>query len=191
MASETRYDSVMSTKTPIAVQGTLSVGDLARYQYYHFHRRAWPFSLVLALVEVLAIPLVYYSSYNVRSFVVNSSIFVTCFVVWLCLMFILPYRTARKQYASQSLLSEADSYTITPNKIEYSGKSASSQMLWAVVREIRETKSLFLLYHAHNLAMILPKRFFVDAQEMAVWRSLAVSKFAKGIATPGLIGRWR
>ncbi len=180
----------MSTQTPIAVQGTLSIGDLARYQYYHLHRRVWPFSLVLALVEVLAIPLVYYSSYDARSFIVNSSLFVLCFVVWLCLMLLLPKTAARRQFASQSLLSEAGSYVFTSDEIEYSGKSARSQMLWSVIREIRETKSLFLLYHAHNLAMILPKRFFLDAQQMAAWRSLAGSKFAKGIPAPGPIGRW-
>lgn len=105
-------------------------------------------------------------------------------------MFILPYTTARKQYASQSLVSEAGSYSFTSDEIEYRGKSASSQMLWSVIREIRETKSLFLLYHAHNLAMILPKPYFLDAPEMAVWRSLAASKLAKGIAAPGPIGRW-
>lgn len=70
----------MSPQTPIAAQGTLTIGDLARYQYYHFHRKGWPFSLVVVLREMLAIPLVYYSSDNARSVILNSSIFVVPFV---------------------------------------------------------------------------------------------------------------
>jgi hypothetical protein len=67
----------------------------------------------------------------------------------------------------------------------------SSDVKWTVVQKLRETKSLFLLYFAPNLAVIVPKRFFRDQAQMAEWRSLIQGGVApKNISKPGLIGRW-
>ncbi|HLK20023.1 MAG TPA: hypothetical protein VKT81_13765 [Bryobacteraceae bacterium] len=47
----------MPTSPQILLQGTITVGEVTRFQYFHTLRRLWPFTVVAALFLVFTIPL--------------------------------------------------------------------------------------------------------------------------------------
>jgi hypothetical protein len=60
-------------------------------------------------------------------------------------------------------------------------------MRWDLLKAIHETRSLFLLYHAPNRAVVLPKRFFASPEELKGWRDFASRHVdAKRMHPPGL-----
>jgi len=61
---------------------------------------------------------------------------------------------------------------------------------WTSVREIRESKSTFLLYLNSAQRTILPKRFFPDEPTLTAWRTLVASSAPSlAIRTNSLVGR--
>ncbi len=60
-----------------------------------------------------------------------------------------------------------------------------------MVHQLRETRSLFLLYQASSVAVLVPKRFFRSQSEMNQWRQLTRTCLApEQIEEPGVMARW-
>lgn len=110
---------------------------------------------------------------------------------WALFMGVMPYRNARKQFATLSYLGEPVTYVFTSETISGTGTSASWSTAWNALKVLRETNSLFLLYHGPCAAVIVPKRFFQSPAEMEKWRQLVLACVApKPIEKPGIVGRW-
>ncbi|MGO9239268.1 MAG: YcxB family protein [Terriglobales bacterium] len=89
--------------------------------------------------------------------------------------FILPYLIAREQYKGPDL-SDPTHYTFDANGYEVVQPVWRYRVDWTSVREIRESKSMFLLYLNPTQRNIIPKRFFPDGQALAAWRSLIAAR---------------
>lgn len=121
----------------------------------------------------------------------NAIPFILLLLFWVFAPGVLPYWNARKLYASQIFLREPISYTFNSENFSGNGPSASWSIAWSVLKTVHETKSLFLLYHHRNIAVIVPKRFFGSEAEMAAWRQLVLTSFAPHhIKPPGIVGAW-
>jgi len=160
--------------------GTLDLGDLARFQYFHTFRRTWPVAVVAVLILTLVMPLstlaiIANPDSDLRPIFTNALPFALLLVLWLFLLGAMPYRNARKALTAQNYLREPITYTFTDETISGMGPSARWSIAWNVIKRMQETRSLFLLYHAPNVAVIVPKRFFQSAREMELWRQLVAS----------------
>jgi hypothetical protein len=104
---------------------------------------------------------------------------------------VFPYWNARKSFASQIHFREPISYTFNPEGVSGKGQSASWGLAWHMIKHVRETKSLFLLYHNRRMAVTVPKRFFTSDAEMANWRrQVAAWGSPKQIEAAGVVGRF-
>jgi hypothetical protein len=183
----------MQSQPAFELGGTLDLGDLTRFHYFHMWRSAWLIAIVailgLMLFGVLA--LAFGDSETDWNAVKNTGPLILVLAFWLCVLAIAPRRGAGKQLAAQNYLREPVTYTFTAETISGVSPSAQWSIAWSVVKRIRETKSLFLLYHGQNIAVIVPKRFFRDSAEMERWRELVMASIhPKQIERPGLVARF-
>ncbi len=180
----------------IEVSGTLTRAEVMRMQYFHTLRRLWPVVVLAVLLLLVTLPpflfvLITASQSEWRSVLSNLGPFIFFLLMWVFLLTVSPYWNARKQFAAQSPLSEPVTYLFTPENLSAKGPSVSWTMTWGTLKHVRETKSLFVLYHHKKIAILVPKRFFHDDAEIRAWRQLVLSSVAtKRIEAPGLIGRW-
>jgi hypothetical protein len=179
----------------IEVSGTYSFGDLARFQYFHTARRALPVVassmglLILATILISFIATAYAEpSWKGALSAAPFVLFGFMFLFWTWVIWILPYWTAKKQLAAQSYLREPTTLVFNSDSISGTWSSVSSTFAWDILKHARETRSLFLLYHAPNMAVIVPKRFFQNADQLDLWRQLVTSHLP--IGKSGAIGRW-
>ena len=185
----------MQPQTGIEVSGTFSLADLTRFQYFHTLRRTWPIAVIAVLALVFLVPflgLLAVASLDPewRTVFSNAFPFFALMLLWIVILGFMPYRNAKRQLASQNYLREPIAYIFTSETIGGAGPSIRRSIAWNVVRRIRETKSLFLLYHGPNIAVIVPKHFFKDSAAMVNWRQLVTASFSTGIEKPGLVGRF-
>jgi hypothetical protein len=180
----------------LELQGTLNLADVLRFQYFHTLRRTWPIAAFIILFVLLVVPLAVFAVVaNPESgwtpVIKNALPFLLLLLLWFILLGIMPYRNARKVLASQAYLREPIAYTFTDEAISGTGPSTQWRIAWSVVKRIRETKSLFLVYQAPNLAIIVPKRFFQNHSHLDSWRQLVAAQVgSKCVETPGFVGRF-
>ncbi|HXR74824.1 MAG TPA: YcxB family protein [Bryobacteraceae bacterium] len=172
----------------IQLRGTLTLADLARFQYFHVLRRTWP-GLILVLLIGLAILALIVAVPN-PNILKNAAPLLTLFVIWLALLAVTPYWNARRQFARQRYLREPVSQTFSTDGIKSIGPSVSTELQWSVMQTVRETKSQFLLYYAPNQALLVPKRFFTDDAQLASWRDVARAGMSPKDIKQSAIGRW-
>ena len=176
----------------VELHGTLTVAEVTRCQYFHVLRRGWPYAAVLTvipMVSVLAVGALLVAGSGDVQFANTVPIFLFA-TFWNYIYWVLPYRNARKQFATQSFLHEPVTCAFTADEFSGLGPSASWTLAWSTLKNVRETKSLFLLYHHPSLAVIVPKRFFQSDAEMDQWRELVSSAIAPmKIEKPGFLGR--
>jgi hypothetical protein len=186
----------VQSQSVVELRGTFMLADLVRFQYFHVFRRAWLVFVFIAFLAIVGLPLLALlrsSDPEVSWWSVYKSAvpFVSLLLLWAFLIMLMPYRNARKQLAGQIYLREPVTMVFSPEAINSTGTGTSGSMAWSLLKHVRETKSLFLLYHAHNMAAIIPKRFFESPDEMERWRQLvAACVDPKLIERPSFIGRW-
>ena len=169
----------MPEQPTIEINGALTLGELTRFHYFHLWRKSWKLGIIsILLVASAAVALGNFSS-TLDAFV----------VVWIAVIILIPYRSARKQWKLMPYLAEPLCQTFTTQTIRRTSPSISSDVNWSVVREIYETRSFFLLYISPNQALIVSKRFFPDAVTLHAWKELAKSQTPRFIED-NFIARW-
>lgn len=173
----------------IEIQSTLTPGDVVRFQYFHFLHRP----LRVASIFLLAFGLfaAIFMAFPASDASPNNWISFWPYALVILLWIVLPYWKAKRQFKVQPVLTEPATFTFDSGGYGTARASASSRVKWNVVLRVLETKSLMLVYHAPNMAMIIPKRSFEDQGQMSAWRTLVERQIApKKIKAPGWIGRW-
>ena len=178
----------------VTLHGTLTVDDLRRVLYYGMFRRPQAVGTVvlfaLALVSIAAMVLLVPG--NAIAIALNASPFVVLLFFWCLFMLVMPFRSANKRFAKETVWSEPGDYAFDPELIRINRPSASSAMDWSAITEVRETRSLFLLQLGNNASIPIPKRFFGNAAEVDAWKRLVLSRVTsqRAIAPHGLAARW-
>jgi hypothetical protein len=120
----------------------------------------------------------------------NGTPFLLLLVFWLCIV-ASPYRVAKRLMMTSTQFSSPITYTFSSQGIHSTGIHSSSDISYAALWSVRETKSLFLLYLNANSALVIPKRFFKNAIQQDDWRVLVEQRIApKSIVKSGFLERW-
>ncbi len=181
-----RYNFRMSFDDPMPISGTLAQSDLVRFQYFHANRRWWPITLMFILFTLLAFFFIFVVllTGDVERFK-NPGLNYVIFLCFGMLFFLFPYRAAKRQYRSQQYFRERILCRVSDNGFRLEGSGFSTEIAWALMHNVYETKTAFLIYHTPRLAWILPKRFFTGQHEIEDWK-----KFVKAhLPNPKLFRR--
>lgn len=170
----------------IEIQGTLTVSDLVRFQYFHLLRFVWPLALLFAPIPPLN---VFLFCLGGEWTVVGTNLLP--FSLLVLFWFVVPPISARRQLATRRYLSEEMRYSFDAKGIRLAAPSFTTSLKWSLLRAVRETKTSFLLYEGPGIARIVPKRFFSSEGELVIWKNAVTSWMApKSIHPPGVVGKW-
>jgi hypothetical protein len=116
--------------------------------------------------------------------------FLLLLTFWICVA-VTPYRGAKRLMKTSVYLSSPISYIFSSQGIHSTGTHISSDVSYEAVWNVRETKTLFLLYLNASSALVLPKRFFTDAIQQNDWRLFLEQRISpKRIMQSGFLARW-
>jgi hypothetical protein len=173
----------------IELRGTLTLADFARFHYFHWLHRIWPAVLVVLISGVAIIALL--AAFLTPGIDVDKRPVSILLPVWLCLVAAMPFLAARRQFKRQAYLREPIVHVFTAEGINSSSPSVSSEVKWRIVENVRETSRLFLVYYAPNQALIIPKTFFSNPEQIESWRRMVETSIApRKTSKPGFVGRW-
>ncbi len=164
----------------VELEGRLTWGETLRYTFLH-RCGYWSNWATLAILGFIAFLALRYLNLipplgGADRFLPGNGTSPLVFVVAFGFCgFILPYLIAREQYKGPDL-SDPTHYTFDANGYEVVQPVWRYRVDWTSVREIRESKSMFLLYLNPTQRNIIPKRFFPDGQALAAWRSLIAAR---------------
>lgn len=106
------------------------------------------------------------------------------------LTLVSPKTNAKQQYATHTYLRETTTYFFTDNGVETRCESLRSTMKWNTIREVHETRTLFLVHYGPTIAIIIPKRFFRNPDLIDVWRQDVIRNMGKPIISNGLAAKF-
>jgi hypothetical protein len=169
----------------IELHGSWTVQDFIRFQYAHMFRRTWIFLFVAAACLVGPVSFLFPDT---RSIALNALPFSGICLAWLALL--VPW-SAWRSWKARPSLRESATIWFDADGMRNKTADSSAQVAWRLILSVRETKSLFLMYYAPNMAYLVPKRFFANAEDIAAFRALvADSVVPHTITPPGLVARW-
>lgn len=186
MSADRRYNPLRWLPKPrLEPAGLLTISDAARFHYFHVVRRGWPIAgivLLMFAMSVFGLLVVVVSGDMER--MKNLGLMWLVFLVWTLLACASPYWSARRQFAKQDHLRQPMRFYFREDRVRQEGPNFSGELSWQIIAGVYETNSLFLIYHqSHQMAWILPKRFFWGDELMIQrWR-----KFVTGhLSSPRL-----
>lgn len=112
-------------------------------------------------------------------------------ILLLVLFSVIPWWAARTQFRDVLTTGEDRAYSFDEHGLQSSSASASGQMIWAVFKYMRETRSLYFLSMSRQMALVIPKRFFPSEVIEAEWKQLALAHLPlrQGFLS-NILGRW-
>jgi hypothetical protein len=87
-------------------------------------------------------------------------------------VFLLPYLGVRRTFQKAAALRHPRHYIFNAAGIRTESEDARADYKWSLFTRIRETKSVFLLYQAPQVATYIPKRCFHAQADIEVLRQL-------------------
>ena len=164
----------MTTKTTVEIDVLLEFRDYLRANYWFIFRR---FKLFLGVFFFSGVvyPLLLVS--GIASPHASNSYWGSLLpLVVLVITFGAVYFNAKKQMATNRILSERHHYVFSESGIEATAPSSSGRIAWQNVYAAHETKTNFLIFISKNLMYVIPKRCFADAEQVATFKSLLRSQ---------------
>jgi hypothetical protein len=81
------------------------------------------------------------------------------FVLLVSLWLLMPWWLAWRQYRKQQTLRERIAYRLTEFGIRADGENSKGEIAWKVIHAVRETRTMFVIYHSAQIGWVIPKRF--------------------------------
>ncbi|SHN27656.1 YcxB family protein [Gracilibacillus kekensis] len=159
----------MENEQPLVFGGKLSIKDFEKYTLFHSRKLfIVMFVLVFLLVYVLSNGLV------VESLSISTIIDITLAAVFglvgVVVLYGRLYQIARKNYKSESLMKLFQTYTVDESRIIMETEQSKVTYHWSDVRSIHELNDMFLLYVAVRKAMVIPKKYFNNNEDMETFK---------------------
>ncbi|MBN8732106.1 MAG: YcxB family protein [Acidobacteria bacterium] len=175
----------MSLQLPLQPSGTLTLGDVVRYCYYHIFWRTrtyGPLVVLILLVSTIA-PLNHMLAPS-QAIGEHDWLATVIPLAWAAFMVLLPLWQAWAQYRKTPGLREPIRFQVGEEAVHCDATGSSGNVAWGRIDSVRETGSAFFIYHSPFMAWVLPKRWFRGGEaEMVEFRRLA----AAGVAQPKLL----
>jgi hypothetical protein len=155
-------------------------------------RSTWLFWALLALFTILLILTavgftILFHGYEVARASLPL-ILIFCFL--LAFISFLPFHAARRMYKTMISAGKPIAFRFTADGIHAHTDYSSGDTSWAVLWKVYEAKTFFCLYLDAGSAWVIPKRFFADANQQELWRSLVEAQLEpKKILKPGVVGK--
>jgi YcxB-like protein len=182
------YDS--RVQASIELHGQLTRTDLLKFNYVHFLHRHWPL-LVVWLILLASVGYCLRFPKEVRLSTGYLRLMLQLLVAWIVWIAIKPVWQAWREYARHAYLREPITQIYTAAGIRSRSPSISSDVSWEIFTEVLETRSLFVLYYASGIALLVPKRFLTSNSQLDAWRDLVCESLKlKRVTRPALIGKW-
>jgi hypothetical protein len=173
----------------IELNGTLKSADFARLHYAYQLCRTWRLIVVIVVLTIALSLIVCLRPYSTLSVAVR--LLLVIFVLGMTLSAISPYRSARRQIKNEPFFRDPIIERFKSIGYELEGTEFSIEVAWKDLTQVREMRTLFLLYRGPETAHIVPKRFFTSQEEIDVWRrTVEIGIAPRAISKPGLLGRW-
>jgi hypothetical protein len=159
-----------SSSISLGVQ--LTPNDLYRANVWHLARKLW-FLWLIPILAIASMLLSLFSGAQQRQqLMLNIRPLIYLAGVYLLIVFVLPYFSARSNFRSQKALQQTTNYTFSEEGIQTESETASSRTDWSNVHQVVETGSYLFVYLAKNLRYVIPKRCVPDAEELVVLRQI-------------------
>jgi hypothetical protein len=175
------------------IQGQLTTGDLARFQYFHIFRRSWPVLALAAAILILWVAILTYdmaSAPKLYGILADTLPLIVLLLLWTLLVAIRPYIAAVRQLKMQSYLQDPLTYRFSDEVLAVKGPNASWTVAWNSVRSMIETENLFIIYSDRMAATIVPKRFFENGKAEDDVRVLLSEVARTTFGEAGILGRF-
>jgi hypothetical protein len=188
----------VQSESAIEMRGGLSLPDALHFYYFQTLRRIWWLVALVAILLTIVAPIllaVFVNTYPPVvswDWVVSHAMLPVFLVLALTfLVLVMPYLAARKLIAAQTSAPKLLKVFFSSEGIRSDGDGFSSMIAWRLLKTVRETECLFLLYLSPGSAMLVPKRFFQNPDELEKWRQLVASSVdPKLIEKPSFFARW-
>ena len=150
----------------------LTPNDLYRANVWSLARKLW-FLWFIPILAIASIVLSLFSGTQQRQqLMLNIRPLFYVAGIYLLIVFVLPYFSARSNFRSQKALQQTTNYTFSEQGIQTESETASSRIDWSNIHQVVETRSYFFVYLAKNLRYLIPKRCVPDAAEVVVLRQI-------------------
>ncbi len=141
--------------------------------FFHFVLRFRKFFEVLKYVLIVIIGIIGWVFFGYRPF----WLVMITFPLWI--MILLLYASALA-FKREPKYKETLRWIFTDEGILLKTKSIDSKLEWSVYNTFLETKNIFMLYYGRELFSLIPKRSFLNANEIEEFKKLARSKIPAG-----------
>ena len=144
----------------ISIQTHLTRNDLYRFTVRMMLRKFWFLAVPIALISVLYLAafLPQVSPDQKAKIIANLETFPYFAGVFLLVIFVVPYFSAKSQHKSSRFLQGSITYTFSEEGLGIQTSVSTSMSQWAAILRAEETKSFLMLYPNKVVGMLIPKR---------------------------------
>ncbi len=176
----------------LEIQGQLTTGDLARFQYFHILRRSWPILAAAVAILILWVAVLLYDMAEepkLYGILADTLPLIVLLLLWTLMVAVRPYIASLRQGKTQTYLRGTLTYQFSEEGLAVTGPNASWSLPWNTVQSIVETDNLFIVYHGPAAATIVPKRFFEDSEALDDVRTILNEFAQEKCSEAGILGR--
>jgi YcxB-like protein len=171
----------MGNDQKIEVEIDVTAEDYRRVLFWYFWKRI----LLVALLYLIIIPasiwfVAFGAGANPLEIQNRQLLIVFVFFGMLPILLVFGrYFSIWRQAKKIENISEKSLFIFSDNGLETKSKSTSSQMLWERFAKIYETKTDFIFFPQEHVFYTIPKRFFINQNEMQDLRELVGRKLGE------------
>jgi hypothetical protein len=147
--------------------------------FFKSRRQIFLFFSIPVFLSVLLCHVVYTTVQSGSPLFVNKNLPILIYFLFLLiypLIFVTTYFGAKKQMATNSYFKFPQKFVFSDAGIGVSNPSSSSHTDWSNIREVRETKTLFLLLSGTHHGFFIPKRCFQNQAAIPEFRALLAAE---------------
>jgi len=124
--------------------------------------------MLMMIAEVVIYIKIFEEPISASSFT-RSIIFLIIFIlVYLFIVYVIP----RIQFKTDKFLQEEQTVVFSSEKIKISSESNTLDLKWDYVHKIIEYKKIFMILISKNKAFVIPKKFFINPDQIKTVRKL-------------------
>ncbi len=154
---------------PLVFSGKLSIDDFEKYNMFHARIAFVAMFLLVFLLTYLFLSDFFSKGLSLPT-VWDIIIAVFFGLVGVMVLLLKVYRMARKSYRSESLMKLSQTYTVSESGVMLETDQSNVKYQWSDIRSIHELNDMFLLYVALRKAMVIPKRYFHNTEDLETFK---------------------